>query len=102
MPSKTLLVNVNGSNAEAKLSELKERVERAKTARIQAEERKAAAERRLQELEAQIRELGVDPENVEEEIARLDREINTKIERIEELLAPFEEMTGNARSARTA
>lgn len=45
------------------------------TARVRAEADKANAEKRLQELEGEVRGLGVEPENLEAEIAKLDQEI---------------------------
>jgi len=71
-------------------------VEEAKAARAAALARKEMAERRLAEIEAQVRAMGVEPEDIEAEISRLEREIEEKVRRAEELLRPFEELARNA------
>jgi len=81
---------------EAALSRLRARLEEAKRARAAAEAKREMALKRKAEVEAQIREMGVDPERVEEEIARLRAEVREKLERAAELLRPFEELVGHA------
>lgn len=82
----------NGDAIEAKILSLKERVEKAKAARARAEAEKEMLERRLAEVEDQIRALGVEPDQAEEEIRRLDAEIGRRLAEAEELLRPFEEL----------
>lgn len=84
---------------EQTITELRRRAERAKTARIQAEERKAAAERRLREIEEEMRAMGVEPDCAEDELARLDGDIVAKLARVEELLGPFENLVSSGNGA---
>jgi|GEM_PF-2080121 chromosome segregation ATPase len=81
---------------EARVARLRERIEEAKRARAAAEARREMALKRKAEIEAQIREMGVDPENVEAEIQRLEAEISENLAKAEELLRPFEELVDNA------
>lgn len=58
------------------------------TARIQAESDKKHAEKRLEELYAEVRALGVEPENIEAEIAKLEAEIEEGLQEIAKLIPP--------------
>ena len=70
------------SQEEQKIAQLKKRVDEAKAARAAAAARKEMAEKRLAEIEAQVRAMGVEPEEIENEIARLEREILDEINRL--------------------
>lgn len=50
-------------------------LKRMETARVKAESDKEHAEKRLEELHAEARALGVEPENIDAEIAKLETEI---------------------------
>ncbi len=56
------------------------------TARVRAEADKANAEKRLDELYAEVRGLGVEPEDLEAEIDRLDSEIRKGLDEIASLI----------------
>ncbi len=55
-------------------------------ARVRAEADKANAEKRLGELEAEVRALGVEPENLEAEIAKLDQEIQEGLKLVGDMI----------------
>jgi chromosome segregation ATPase len=86
----------NNEFNEQTITDLRRRAERAKTARIQAEERKAAAERRLREIEQEMRAMGIDPDCAEDELARINADIASKLARVEDLLGPFEALMRHA------
>jgi chromosome segregation ATPase len=86
----------NNEFNEQTITDLRRRAERAKTARIQAQERKAAAERRLGEIEQEMRAMGIDPDCAEDALTRLDADIVAKLAQVEDLLRPFEALvSGN-------
>ncbi|MGB9848879.1 MAG: hypothetical protein ACPLSY_03495 [Moorellaceae bacterium] len=94
--STSSLSKTGQGDIEAKVARLREKIEEAKRARAAAEARREMALKRKAEIEAQIREMGVDPENVEAEIQRLEAEIKENLAKAEELLRPFEELVNNA------
>ena len=56
---------------------------------------KKAAERRLREIEQEVR-AGIDPDCAEDELARINADIASKLARVEDLLGPFEALMRHA------
>lgn len=61
-------------------------LKRMENARVRAEADKANAEKRLEELNTEVKGLGVEPENLEAEITRLDQEIREGLQRVADLI----------------
>lgn len=95
-PAPPVTQKTGPGDVEARVARLREKLEEAKRARAAAEARREMALKRKAEIEAQIREMGVEPENVDAEIERLEAEINENLARAEELLRPFEELVVNS------
>jgi len=91
----------NNQFNEQTITDLRRRAERAKTARIQAEERKAAAERRLREIEQEMRAMGIDPDCAEDALTRINVDILAKLARVEDLLGPFEALVSENGTGRS-
>jgi chromosome segregation ATPase len=70
----------------ARINGLKAQIEKGKVEKARAEANLAMYEKQREEIIAQLAELGVTPENVDAEIARLDREIEEALARAEQLL----------------
>lgn len=70
----------------ARINELKAQIEKGKVEKARAEANMAMYEKQRDEIIAQLAELGVTPENVDAEIARLDKEIEENLARAEQLL----------------
>lgn len=71
-----------------RLRELQERAERARTEKARAEATLESLEKQRNELVAEIREMGVEPEDLPAEIERLEEEIAQGLKKAEELLPP--------------
>ncbi len=91
----------NNEFKEQTITDLRRRAERAKTARIQTEERKAAAERRLREIEEEMRAMGVEPDCAEDELARINADMAAKLAQVEDLLGPFEALVSENGTGRS-
>ena len=68
------------------LSQLKSAIEKAKTVRAKAEANKETLEKRREELLTECKALGVKPENLPEEIERLDAAIRYGLKQARELV----------------
>lgn len=69
-----------------RLKLLKEKIEYGKTEKAKAEANIESYTRHKKELIAQLAELGVSPENLDDEITKLEQEIEDSIKRAFELL----------------
>lgn len=76
----------NVQNPEARLNAIKTQIEQGKTEKARAEANLEVFTKRQQEIEAQLKELGVAPENIDAEIAKLDQEIEANLSQAEALL----------------
>lgn len=70
----------------AKLQKLKEGLDRANNLRIQAETRLEELSKQEKDLVEQIRAYGVEPDQLDEYIEKLQREIELLIDKIEQLI----------------
>jgi len=70
----------------AKINNLKSAIERGKADRAKAEANKETYEAQLQKTEAEIRELGVEPSEVDSVIEGLDAQIKDALAHAEELI----------------
>ncbi|SFX34128.1 hypothetical protein SAMN04487866_10548 [Thermoactinomyces sp. DSM 45891] len=71
---------------EDKMKELKVRIEAAREQRTRAEGKLENLEKQEAELLNELEQLGVKPEELEEEIGRLEREIQRGIQEVNDLL----------------
>lgn len=71
---------------EAKIMELKDGIEKAKNKRIQAITRLEELEKQEEQYLAEARELGVDPDKLDEEISSLQNQIEKLSREIESLI----------------
>lgn len=76
------------NNDAARLQSLKSTIERGRTEVARAEATLESLQRQESEIHAQLRELGVEPENLDAEIERLKAEIAEKLSQAETLLQP--------------
>lgn len=74
------------SDFTSKLQQQKRSLEAAKEARSKAEATKEQLEKQRAEQEAQCRGLGVEPENLDTEIAALEESIKANIEEIDSMI----------------
>ena len=74
------------SEYEKKINTIKENLDKAKNLRIRAEARLEDLNRQKQEILKELDELGIKPENLEEEILRLKSEIEDLIGKAEKLI----------------
>lgn len=81
-----MVVNASEMDITARINELKAQIEKGKVEKARAEANMAMYEKQRDEIIAQLAELGVTPENVDAEIARLDKEIVENLARAEQLL----------------
>lgn len=79
-------MNAPAVDVTARLNNLKGQIERGKTEKARAEANIESYGRQREEIVAQLAELGVTPEGLEAELARLDQEIAENLARAEELL----------------
>ncbi len=75
--------------SQEQLNTLKTAIEKGKELRTRALSRKEILEQQEKELLEEIRKLGVDPERMEEEIAKLQKEKDQLLKEIESLI-PFD------------
>lgn len=73
---------------DAKLSQLKKQLENAKTERTRAETKLESLNKQRDDLLNEFKELGINPENAENEIEKLKEDIDKLIGEAEELLPP--------------
>ena len=71
---------------EKKINQLKENLEKAKSLRIRAEARLEQLNKQKQDILEEIKTLGVKPEELDSEIARLHDEIEELINKADEML----------------
>lgn len=71
---------------------LEKRIKEGERLRIQAQTKLEGLEEQRKDTEEELRKLGVDPSKTEEEIARLEKEIEQELKEIEALL-PSEELS---------
>lgn len=64
----------------------KVRIEKAKRAQTIAETEKKAAEKQQADVTEQLQTLGVTPESAQEEIAKLEKEIEDSLNKVEQLI----------------
>jgi chromosome segregation ATPase len=76
----------NGADITSRLNVLKAQVEQGKREKAMAEANLETYTKRKEELVAQLAELGVTPDNLDAEIARLDAEIEENLAKAEQLL----------------
>lgn len=69
-----------------RIEDAKVKVRRAENAKTVAETQKANAEQQLEEIKAKMLEAGVTPENIQEEINKLEEKLNTDLSRVERLI----------------
>ncbi|GEA17777.1 hypothetical protein E306M_09800 [Moorella sp. E306M] len=81
-----MAVNAPSIDITNRLNNLKAQIERGKMEKARAEANLESYTRQRDEIIAQLAELGVTPENLDAEIARLDQEITENLARAEELL----------------
>lgn len=73
-------------NYEKELNLLKENLDKAKSLKYKAEARLEQLNNQQQEIIKELKELGVNPEDLEEEISKLTKEIDTLFKEANELL----------------
>ncbi len=69
-----------------KINSLKAALEKAKMDKVKAEQNKENLDKRLEEIETEIKALGVDPAQLEETITNLDTEIQADLLSVEQLI----------------
>ncbi len=79
-------INQVNQNHEVRLNSIKTQIEQGKTEKTRAETNLELFTKQQQEIEAQLKELGVAPENIDAEIAKLDQEIEANLTQAETLL----------------
>jgi len=75
------------SNVTERLNALKNKVEQGKAAKARAEANLETYTKQRNEVIDEIRALGVEPENLETEIAKLEQEIEASLSQAEQLLS---------------
>ncbi len=75
------------SNVTERLNALKNKVEQGKAAKAKAEANLETYTKQRNEVIDEIRALGVEPENLEAEIAKLEQEIEASLSQAEQLLS---------------
>lgn len=73
-------------NYEKELNLLKDSLDKAKSLKYKAEARLEQLNNQQQEIIKELKELGVNPEDLEEEISKLTKEIDTLFKKANELL----------------
>lgn len=74
-------------DAMTRLNNLKAQIEKGKAEKARAEANLETYTKQRDEIISELKALGVEPENLDAEIARLDREIEEALARAEELLS---------------
>lgn len=69
-----------------RLETAKANVRKAENAKTVAETQKANAEQQLEEVKGKMAEAGVTPENINEEIVKLEEKLNTDLSKVERLI----------------
>lgn len=77
---------VNARDARIRLDELLKEAQRQRDARTRAEANLESAQKALEETEAEIRALGLDPETLSQHITAKEKEIDELIAKAERLL----------------
>ena len=77
--------DING-DVTARLNNLKSQIDQGKTEKTRAQTNLETYTKQRDEVVAQMQEIGVTPETVDAEIARLDAEIEADLSKAEELL----------------
>ncbi|GAB7386983.1 hypothetical protein BSNK01_08190 [Bacillaceae bacterium] len=75
--------------SQERINQLKAAIEKGKELRARALSRKEMLEQQEKELLAEIAKLGVDPERIDEEVARLEKEKERLLQEIEGMI-PFD------------
>lgn len=88
--------NVPIGNDAARLQDLKSTIERGRTEVARAEATLESLQKQEAEIHGQLRELGVEPENLDAEIAKLQAEVAERLSKAEALLAPASAPTSPA------
>ncbi|MCY9198069.1 hypothetical protein MOE86_15430 [Bacillus atrophaeus] len=73
-------------NIQQRIETAKEKLNKAERAKLQAETQKEHAQKQLEETKTKMVEAGVTPENIENEIQKLDESIKVDLEKIENLI----------------
>lgn len=81
-------MSVNVNNETVRLQNLKSTIERGRTEVARAEATLETLQKQEADIHAQLREHGVEPEQLDVEIARLKAEVADKLGKAEALLAP--------------
>ena len=71
---------------EKKINQIKENLDKAKNMRIRAEARLEQLNKQKEEILTELKELGVSPQELDNEISRLKSEIEDLIDRAEKLI----------------
>lgn len=71
---------------EKTIAELKENLEKAKSMKFRAEAKLEQLNRQKEEITAEIKAMGLEPEKIDEEICKLQKQIDTLIEESKEML----------------
>jgi chromosome segregation ATPase len=74
------------SNYDVKINELKEKLETAKKKKIRAEARMEELQNQKNDIIKQLKEIGVSPEHLDEEIETLKNEMENLIKKVEAML----------------
>lgn len=80
------MLNQQAGDVAAKLADLKNKIEQGKAEKIRAQTNLETFSKQKDEILKQLAELGITPENLDAEIARLDQETAENLAKAEELL----------------
>ena len=78
-----------------RIEELKKKVDKAKLDLARAEERSAKAKEDLATVEKEIEAAGCTPDTIDEEIVKLEKDLETKTSQLEEEVSAMEEAVEN-------
>lgn len=77
---------MNHQEQEKEIARLKNSLDKAKEIKYKAEARLEQLENQYDEILSELKELNIKPENLNDEIVRLEKEIQTMMEKIKQLL----------------